>query len=267
MLTNGYVRYDIDCEGFNKFESEFYISVWVKWAISLRFVQPYKMNRIYLIFFLLFGCNQAATYKKVFEINEDYLKIDLKSIRTIEQFDDFYCEGNKNFPLILPYDFEDGRLDYSSNFGIPAIGHPMRCHPANCCKYAVSILVKDEFTWLYDYDIEIDRKGLDSLIRLNILNYGYFPSLSDNPDDALFIIRADGKTLLSDLNLILAEISNTYLDILEDEFPELGKSDDTEIYPLNLIITTFVETPPIPVDSTLYDEIEEEIKIDMKGST
>lgn len=222
------------------------------------------MNRIYILFFFLFGCNQSGAYKKVFKINEDHSKVDLSSIQTIKQFDDLYCEGNKSVPLILPYDFEDGRLDHSSNFGIPAIGHPMHCHPTNCCGYAVSVLVKDEFTWLYDYDIEIDREDLDSLIRLNILNFGYIPSLSDNPNDALFIIRADGKTRLSVLNAILGEISNAYLNILEDEFPELDESDDTEIYPLNLIITTFVETQPIPVDSTLYNEIEDEIKIDMK---
>lgn len=223
------------------------------------------MHYSILIYLFLFGCDQAETYKKAFKINEDHIKVDLNSIQTIKQFDDLYCEGNSIIPLILPYDFENSRFDQNSNFGIPVIGDPRLCHSSNCCKHALTILVKDESTWYYDNDIKIDKEDLDSLVRLNILNNGYDPSLSDNPNDALFLIKADENTQLSDLNLILGEISSAYLNILKDKFPEIDKSDGIEVYPLNLIITSFVENPLIPVDTIFHNEIKEALKIDVNG--
>ncbi|EAZ81068.1 hypothetical protein [Algoriphagus machipongonensis] len=219
--------------------------------------------RKFLLLLILTSCISKVTYKQVFETPENSALIDSNKIKTIDDFEVAYCshfDSTHSKPLMLPFDFIKGEIATTSKYSIPLYGNPMNCSSFDIHRNHLVIIIESTGNWKLDSGAKIDRSQIDSLVNMNIFNFGYYPELSDDPEDAIFRIELIPNESMGTLNTLLYEISKSYLNIINEE---MGKRIKDSI-PLNIILDTHIELPT-PVLDSVYDEIEKDIEIDLSN--
>lgn len=196
--------------------------------------------------------------------------VDLNSVKTVDDLSELYCqvtEDNKSVRLILPYNFRTREFDMRAKTGIQVFGHPMYCFHASGWNRTLKYDVEEK-KWITDYlDLIVSESlisNLDSLVKLNIMNYGYEPSLSDNPQNAIFEITAYPETDLKLLEDVMGKLAIAYQNFLTSKISNTLPIDSLRVeYPLNIMISESQSLPPVPIDTTFINEIEEKIEIDL----
>lgn len=198
--------------------------------------------------------------------NSSYL--DIKKISTVGDFNLIYQEKSRDdgsLHLVLPYDFDNKEIDThdGAKTGVPIIGVSFECL-INCCLYS-DVLIEVAPNQNHQIESEpVDEISLKKWISLQILNNGQYPVLSDSPQDAVFRLAFDKDQPLSDANLLLYQIVESYEKFLEERasVEQLDLKQLKEKYPLNL---RFAEKKtPVTIQPTdCGEEISEEIILDL----
>jgi hypothetical protein len=197
--------------------------------------------------------------------NLEYL--DINHIRTIDEFELVYqqkSEKDEGVKFLIPYDFKEKKIiaSQAGQASIPVFGVSLPCLLGCCITGNVKIEVGDNHQYTIEEEV-LDRKSLKKWIGLQILNYGQDPTLSDNPNQAVFKFIFDTHQPLSDANLLFYELIEVYEEFLRER--AIAEQKDITLlrdrYPLNIQLASrraSVDEPEM-LDRFMKDlEIEQE---------
>jgi hypothetical protein len=231
-----------------------------------------KMNKlITLLTFILLSCSTADKYD-LFNIDkaDNFEFIDFEKINDIRTFNKefWYADSlNDDFGFIAKFDFEKGDFSNTSAKGIKLEGLPFSCLELDCNRrYGQKLYLSDTYEVLGDDNGVLNDEQIKELVRINILNFGEDPSLSDEPREAVTEIYLKPEHRINKLGHILKVIADSYIDIIESKRVETNWTTDKLIceYPFglhlrqNMIPDNLPKTIVVPTD----EEIEGEIYID-----
>ena len=175
------------------------------------------------------GCTSREadlTYKLFPLSTKNSHLIDLDSVKTVHDLSELYCQvaqDNKSVRLILPYNFRTRKFDMHANTGIRIFGHPMYCFHPSGWNRTLKFNVEEKRWMTDDFGVIVSESlisNLDSLVKLNIMNYGYEPTLYDNPKDAIFEITAHPETDIELLEDIIGELAVAYQLFLKSKISD-----------------------------------------------
>ncbi|GAA0879825.1 hypothetical protein GCM10009119_27940 [Algoriphagus jejuensis] len=218
------------------------------------------MKRILPWLIFLVSCADQGPYVnvKLFPLTaENSLLVNLDSVKTVGDLTKLYCEAlidKKKESLTLPYDFQNRTFDSQASTGIQVFAHPMYCTALSGWQRTLCFTIQDG-KWMYEYYSLPQRKhlksNLDSLVKLNILNYGLDPALSSEPQKAIFEIRTYPEKELGEIEGFIGELATAYQRFLSEEVSDPLPMDSLQIkFPLLVMISEEHDLPPIPVDSS-----------------
>lgn len=205
--------------------------------------------------------NENTLEESVFSLRsgDNAAIVNLDSIQTVHELYRREAHGNPTFKLILPYSFSIHQFQQKSSTGIAVMGHPMKRWIAKSERYSFRFEFDDNQNWLANFE-ELNFNYMDSLVRVNMINSGYDPSLSDNPKDTLFEIIMKEDTEIRNLTQIFTRLTSSYLSFVNQKSKEYESVDSLiKDYPLHIMISE--NTPTSQIDSTLREEIERQIEI------
>lgn len=235
------------------------------------------MIRIFLWLIILGSCtgkNSDSTTKLFPLLGENTFLTNLDSVKTVSDLNELFCQvlnENEKGSLTLPYNFKTRKFDHQANTGIRVIGHPMYCTALSGWQRTL-LFTKQDGKWMYESrswsQPENLKSDLDSLIKLNILNYAHDPALSDNPQEAIFEISLHPEKELIELEDFIGELAAGYQRFLKEQISESFPLDSLQKkYPLIIMISEFHDYPPLPEYPILPLELEIEIDIDDRNFT
>jgi hypothetical protein len=189
---------------------------------------------------------------------ENSFLTNLDSVKTVGDLTELYClvlSEKEMGSLTLPYNFNKRKFDNQANTGIRVFGHPSYCTALSGWQRTLSFTWQ-ETKWTYEYfslpHPEYLNNNLDSLIRLNILNYGHDPTLSVNPYEAIFEIEFYPEKELVELEGFLGELASGYQRFLIEQVSASLPLDSLQKkFPLNIMISELHDLPLVPTDSLL----------------
>lgn len=221
-----------------------------------------SLKIIFISLLIIAGCSQPQLRERVFSIDEKDVKV-TSEINNIKEFESLYCAlfyEKKGDRLVLPFNFEEGKPDPNANFGIRVIGHPFNCG-IDCCTWAQGIMVLDSGYYIYDGEEKIELHQIDSIIRNYMLSYGEYQPDPESPEDALFILKFAESMELKDTGPILSAFSESYLSIISEQLEFLDLQTVLDSFPLNLILTEYVEPPPMPELDSIFEILDIELAL------
>ncbi|MEK6480607.1 hypothetical protein WJR50_23890 [Catalinimonas sp. 4WD22] len=221
---------------------------------------------------LLMACQPEAQHPvqvgQLSAVSNHSAYLDVAKISTVGDFNRTYQEKSRNdesFTFLLPYNFDKKEIEVSdeAQTGIPIIGISYDC-VIHCCKYS-DLIIEVASDQRHQIESEaINNESLKKWMRLQILNYGQDPTLSDHPNDAVFRLAFEQAQALSDANLLLYQIIAVYEEFLQERatIESLDIKQTKEKYPLNLRFTAKATPMPTFLDID-EEEFAEEIILDI----
>ncbi|WP_157963182.1 hypothetical protein [Algoriphagus litoralis] len=219
------------------------------------------MIRIFLWLIFLGSCRgkNSDFSAKLFPLKgENTFLTNLDSVKTVGDLTELYCQvlnEKEKGCLTLPYNFKKRKFDPQANTGIQVFGHPMYCTAIAGWRRTLYFSMQDG-RWMYESrswsKSEYLKSDLDSLIKLNILNYAHDPALSDNPHEAIFEIALYPEKELIVLEDFIGKLAAGYQKFLTEQISESLPLDSLqEKYPLLIMISEIHDFPPVPPNSIL----------------
>jgi hypothetical protein len=220
---------------------------------------------------MLLSCSTADKYE-LFNIDtaDNFEFLDFEKINDIGTFNEkfWYADSvNDSFGFIVKFDFEKGDFSKTSDKGIKLEGLPFFCLEYDCNRrYGQDLYISDNYEVLNLYQELMNEQQIKDLVKVNILNYGKDPSLSDEPREAVTEIYLKPEHRIDKLGHIFKIIADSYIDIIEAKRIETKWTTEKLIYEfpfrLHLRQNMIPLETPNEIEMPTDEEIEGELLLD-----
>jgi len=187
---------------------------------------------------LLTNCNQDSDiYTTLFKIpeRERFAVVNIDSFNNLSDLSNYMCSENRKH--IFLFDFKKNRFNKKAKTGIELL------IDKSLCGYDVHIPSQTVFAmdslknWNYEGK-RFKKERLAELVKLNFLNNGFNPILSESPQKTVFTIRCIREEKIESLEGILSDLADAYIEFVTQYCSnKMDLSKCKKLYPLNIIIS------------------------------
>lgn len=169
---------------------------------------------------LLFACTKVDRYN-LFKIEsfDKFEFLDLEKVNDIRTFNKKFWRADSidnDFTFVAKFDFVKGDFSNHSDKGLKLEGLPFPCLEYDCNRrYGQKFYLSNNYEVLNDDNEILSDDQIKELVKVNILNYGKDPSLSDEPREAATEVYLKPVHRIEKLGHVFKVIADGYVDLIE----------------------------------------------------